>query len=54
MRLSPRPCFYFAAPEFWRERPRDIGSWHARKNELNAGLAAGSLGAIVRDRRRGR
>jgi hypothetical protein len=20
---------FFAAPGFWRERPRDIGSWHA-------------------------
>ena len=25
----PRPYFYFAAPEFRRERPRDIGSWYA-------------------------
>jgi hypothetical protein len=57
MRLSPRLCFYFAAPEFWRKRPRDIGSWHAGRNELSAGLAAGksrreiatSLGAIVRE-----
>jgi hypothetical protein len=22
----PRPCLYFAAPEFWRKRPRDIRS----------------------------